>query len=72
MIRILVGDALAQLRTLADESVHMCCTSPPYWGLRQYFFDKASVVRDDLTEEELSYVRSEIERRGIKARHEAP
>src|SRR3972149_500599 len=21
---------------LADESVHMVCTSPPYWGLRDY------------------------------------
>lgn len=30
------GDALAVLRTLPDESVQMCCTSPPYWGLRSY------------------------------------
>lgn len=30
------GDALAVLRTLGDESVHTCVTSPPYWGLRHY------------------------------------
>lgn len=30
------GDALATLRTLPDESVHCCVTSPPYWGLRDY------------------------------------
>ena len=33
---ILVGDALEQLRTLPDSSVHCCVTSPPYWGLRDY------------------------------------
>lgn len=33
---ILVGDALAQLRSLPDESVHCVVTSPPYWGLRDY------------------------------------
>lgn len=33
---VLVGDALEQLRTLPDESVHCVVTSPPYWGLREY------------------------------------
>jgi DNA modification methylase len=30
------GHALEVLRTLPDESVHCCVTSPPYWGLRDY------------------------------------
>ncbi len=30
------GCALAVLRTLPAESVHVCVTSPPYWGLRDY------------------------------------
>lgn len=30
------GDALEMLRTLPDESVQCCVTSPPYWGLRDY------------------------------------
>ena len=30
------GDALEILRTLPDRSVHMCATSPPFYGLRDY------------------------------------
>lgn len=30
------GEALEVLRTLPDESVHCCVTSPPYYGLRDY------------------------------------
>lgn len=33
---ILHGNALEVLRTLPAESVQMCVTSPPYWGLRNY------------------------------------
>ncbi len=35
-VRILQGDCRDVLRTLQDESVHCCVTSPPYWGLRDY------------------------------------
>ena len=31
--RILCGDAVARLRELPAESVHLCVTSPPYFGL---------------------------------------
>jgi DNA modification methylase len=34
--QILLGDVREVLATLPDESVHMVCTSPPYWGLRSY------------------------------------
>lgn len=33
---IKIGDCLEQLRTLPDESVNCCVTSPPYFGLRDY------------------------------------
>ena len=33
---ILIGSALEKLRQLPEKSVHMCVTSPPYWGLRSY------------------------------------
>lgn len=33
---IRMGHALDVLRTMADNSVHCCVTSPPYWGLRAY------------------------------------
>src|SRR6185436_18440912 len=35
-VRIIIGDALEQLRLLPAESVHCCVTSPPYYGLRDY------------------------------------
>ena len=30
------GDSIAVLKTLPENSVHCCVTSPPYWGLRSY------------------------------------
>uniref|UniRef100_A0A6M3KI27 site-specific DNA-methyltransferase (cytosine-N(4)-specific) n=2 Tax=viral metagenome TaxID=1070528 RepID=A0A6M3KI27_9ZZZZ len=35
-VNILTGDCTAVLRTLPEQSVHCCVTSPPYWGLRDY------------------------------------
>ena len=35
-ISVYNGDALEILKTMPDESVQMCVTSPPYWGLRDY------------------------------------
>lgn len=37
---IYTGDALDMLRTLPDQSVQCCVTSPPYWGLRDYGVDE--------------------------------
>ena len=34
--RLLTGDVTECLRTLSDNSVHTCVTSPPYWFLRDY------------------------------------
>ena len=36
---ILQGDALTVIKTLPSESVNMCVTSPPYYGLRDYGVD---------------------------------
>lgn len=33
---IIPGDCLTVLRSMPDESVNCCVTSPPYWGLRDY------------------------------------
>lgn len=65
-LKVMEGDVIEQLRTLPDESVHCCVTSPPYWGLRQYLFDNASVIRKDLSHEKREWVESELKRRGIK------
>jgi DNA modification methylase len=37
--QILQGDCRETLKTLPDESVHCCVTSPPYFGLRDYGHD---------------------------------
>ncbi|WP_299314160.1 DNA methyltransferase, partial [uncultured Halomonas sp.] len=34
--RVLIGDCLETLKTLPEQSVHTCVTSPPYFGLRDY------------------------------------
>lgn len=46
-VRILVGDCRDQLRTLADESVHTCICSPPYFGLRDYDVDGQIGLEDN-------------------------
>ena len=35
-VTILQGDALELLRGMPSGSVHMACTSPPFYGLRDY------------------------------------
>ena len=35
-MQILAGDCRDTLKTLPDQSVHCCVTSPPYFGLRDY------------------------------------
>lgn len=35
-VRVLIGDALDQMRSLDSSCVQCCVTSPPYWGLRDY------------------------------------
>lgn len=38
-LQILCGDSLEVLKTLPDESVNCCVTSPPYYALRDYGMD---------------------------------
>lgn len=35
-IQIITGDCRTILKTLPDQSIQCCVTSPPYWGLRDY------------------------------------
>ena len=49
-VKILIGDALDQLRTLPDNSVDCCVTSPPYWGLRDYGVDGQLGIEPTLAE----------------------
>ena len=36
---IIIGDCLEVMKTLPENSVQTCVTSPPYWGLRDYGVD---------------------------------
>ena len=47
---IYCGDALSVLKTLPDESVHCCVTSPPYWGLRDYGVDGQIGLEESIDE----------------------
>jgi DNA modification methylase len=62
---ILIGDVRERLRDLPDESVHMCVTSPPYFGLRSYLPDTVK-LRDDITDAEREYVEAELARLGVR------
>ena len=39
VIVIIQGDSLTVLKTIPDESINCCVTSPPYWSLRDYGVD---------------------------------
>ncbi|WP_267248522.1 DNA-methyltransferase [Yersinia sp. Marseille-Q5920] len=34
--QIFIGDCIDSMRKMADQSIHSCITSPPYYGLRDY------------------------------------
>ena len=46
LIKIYVGDCRETLKTLPDQSINTCITSPPYWGLRDYDDDKQLGMED--------------------------
>lgn len=52
-VTILVGDARERLRTLPDESIHACITSPPYHGLRAYGGDPGMIGLEPTFDEHL-------------------
>ena len=54
---IKVGNCLDVLKTMGDESVHCCVTSPPYWALRNY--DHPDQLGQESTPEE--YVNNLVE-----------
>jgi DNA modification methylase len=45
---ILVGDVLDGLFTLADASIDMCVTSPPYWGIARLRYGRLARRRPDV------------------------
>lgn len=54
--KIYQGDALSVLKTLPDESINMCVTSPPYYGLRNYNIEPIIYGGDKDCEHEFNLV----------------
>jgi DNA modification methylase len=51
MINILHGDCIESLKSLEDQSINTCVTSPPYWGLRNYNDESKQLGMEDTPEE---------------------
>lgn len=61
---IIQGDCLERLKNMADQSVHCCVTSPPYYNLRDYGMD-GQIGQEDTPElyiERLVSVFREVQR----------
>ena len=51
-IQMLIGDVRETLKTVPDNSVNCCISSPPYYGLRSYVPDAAEYKCDEIGIEE--------------------
>ena len=51
-IQMLIGDVRETLKTVPDNSVNCCISSPPYYGLRSYVPDTAEYKCDEIGIEE--------------------
>ena len=67
--QIQVGDCLEVLRQMPDESVQCCITSPPYYGLRQYFFDGAVQLKSEISDSDRELVLIELRRIGVEPKY---
>lgn len=55
--KILHGDSLEVLKTLPDDSVDMCVTSPPYYSLRNYHSGELEIGQEKTPEEYVEKLR---------------
>ena len=62
--KIIVGDALFELKRLPDNCFQACITSPPYWGLRDYGVEDQIGAEHNLADyiDHLTSVFSEVRR----------
>lgn len=65
-LQVWQGDCRDAMRAMPENSVHCVVTSPPYWGLRQYLFDGAVMLRNDLDQKQKEAVIDELNRLGVK------
>jgi len=48
---VLIGNCLNTLKSLPDESIHSCITSPPYYGLRDYGGEEEQIGLEETPEQ---------------------
>lgn len=65
-VKILTGNCLDVLKTLPDQSVQCCVTSPPYFGLRSYFPD-AVQINPNLPKEKIEWIKLKLKDGGVNA-----
>lgn len=63
-IEYVIGDCREVLKTLPDNSINCCVTSPPYFGLRQYLPDGVK-IRDDISDEDREFVLLELSKHKV-------
>ena len=56
--RIILGDCIAGMKTLPDDCIHTCVTSPPYFGLRDYGGGDEEIGQEDTVD---GYVQKMVE-----------
>ena len=56
--QIILGDCIEGMKTLPDQCIHTCITSPPYFGLRSYNGGEQEIGIEDTVDE---YVQSLVE-----------
>lgn len=57
-----ICDVMDGLKGMPDGVVQCVVTSPPYWGLRQYFFDGAVIIKDNISKDEREFLEKELNR----------
>lgn len=60
-------DCFEGLKKLADQSIDMVITSPPYWALRKYF--SGVTFKKEISEEKKKEVIDNLNKKGIKPKN---
>ena len=63
-IQLIQGDTREELKSLPDNTVQSCITSPPYWGMRDYGINNQIGAEESLEQyiAELKIIFSQVRR----------
>jgi site-specific DNA-methyltransferase (adenine-specific)/site-specific DNA-methyltransferase (cytosine-N4-specific) len=66
---VLEGNVRKVLEGFPEGFFHCAVTSPPYYGLRQYFFEGAVCIKPSLSKEQKDYVIAELNKIGVRQKN---